>query len=470
MRLLEIINREMEYHKLARYEPGVWHQGILSVANNVELTESPMKLLKKVEGNQVAREESYSISICKQSLLSTYQLSNQYSNPSKNVGCEINAADQSKCKFPAVVVVSISDTLQTPQVQNPDDLNVTVFTGFPEKVSPDLLFASQIFLESYGFNKNEVIWYRHITPLPLERVMLTHEDADTERVMLNCAEKVVSQMYEKSRNELVAVQQDFTFSMRVKLPRSLAKPSDSGPEVISENEEDSVTTADDIESVDVYFRILECSPVLQGRITDKTTIAYLPPDEDQDTGDSASLYGEENTRVRSASNASASDFKYEVDAKPPIRPTALGIGYIIEAVPVSNFKLQSHCIVLPKESAVAHKVYSCQPVWVSSTDKVVVSSPNKKSLSLRDLAVPVVNPEIRGGHGAESVNKPRHLSVAFHYEDSFQLEKYVPLPSLGKEYTSEELTRAYIHPELLFYLYPETLSSTRRYFIDIMVS
>ena len=481
------------------YKPGIWHQGILVAANNDELTNSPMKLLKRVtKVDTHSGEGFYAISLCKQHLLGTYQFHNEYSSPSPDIGCELNAVNQSKCKFPAVVVVSVSDTQQVPDQLEQADLNVDVIAGLPERVSPDVLFASQYFLENYGFNKKEVIWYRHITPLPLDRVMLSACDGHkaTEQLMLTCPGKVVGQIYEKSHNECVTVQQDFNFAMKVTLPHALAESLPhfaSTPIVECDDESSPPSPTDAYCKGEVNFKILECSPVLQGKITEQTTIAFLPPNEEEEEEENfyemneevelrlietsgESLHADDSVltfRGRSESNASASDFRNE-DIKDEIEAIKF-VGsrdnkYIIEAVPISEFKLQSHCVVLPKQSAAPHGIYGCQQVWVSSTIKEIPGSPRKRRSPLRDLIVPLVNLEIKERYTEGTEKEPKHLAMVFLYEDEFQLEKHVPLPSLEKEYSSEDLTRAYIHPELLFYLYPETLSPSRRYFLQIEVS
>ena len=164
---------------------------------------------------------------------------------------------------------------------------------------------------------------------------------------------------------------------------------------------------------------------------------------------------------RSASDASASDLNHEYSTSylNLLTQGSVQEDYIIEAVAPSNFKLLSQYVVIPKESAVKHGIFALQPIMVSLAE----SDSDEPGASISNLTL-----SLGPIPGAEAVDE--HLALAIWYEDEATLQKYVPPPSLGYHYTRESLQLAYIHPHLLFNMFPETLSPTRKFTLHITVS
>ena len=452
-------------------KPGIWRIGILLEASFQEqLKQSPMKVVKPVPYEPDG--SCHAIALCKQSLLNTYEYISEYVSPSKEMGCPISGIDQTGCKFPSVIVSPVSqeninsDNLYSQLQLTSKELEIS--TGLPQPNVPNVLLVSQHFMQSYGFYTKEPVWYRYLSPVLLQSVMIA-PCGPSENLTVTFAEEVIGQVYDKSKKELVIMQQDFEYVFRAKLPPVTTSTKIEG----SEPPLQATHTSPLIEEHVLTFKVLEASPALQGVITESTVIIFVPPDE-QDVGeewhsqDGSQLRRRRSTREealergRASSAASASDFQYEdrmgslYDCLPGSNVTD---DYIIDAVAIGNYKLQSHYIVLPKDSATSHGIFHCQNVWVCATS--VNSGP--KVTKLEDLTLSLVNEQGQGG-------SPRmHLAVVFVYEDEFDLEKYVPPSQLGADYETVDLTRAYIHTELLFHLYPETLSYSRKYKLHIKV-
>lgn len=161
--------------------------------------------------------------------------------------------------------------------------------------------------------------------------------------------------------------------------------------------------------------------------------------------------------LRSLSAFSASsDFKYEESLlNLAEQASSGGADYLIEAVAVSSFKLQSQCVVLPRQTAEKHGIFASQLVLVNGIK--VKDGQQKKQHSLADVVLPLE----KGGRS--------HVAIAVWYEGEQDLEQYVLPLSLGHRYREEELDLAYVHPELLFFLFPETLSPSRRFHLHIQV-
>ena len=425
-------------------EPGIWRIGVLLEASSLEqLKENPMKLIKSVADK--ADSKCQTIALCKQNLLSTYEFITDYTAPTSQAGCLLKAADQSKCKYPSVIIAPVSqekidfqDLYSEIQI-TPKQLEMSI--GLPHPIVPNLLFASQHFMQTYGFFTREQVWYRYLTPVPLERVTLTPCES-SEQLTLLYPEEVVGQLYEQCRQEPVIMQQDFDFIFRAK-------------NLISTEKVDYVLS----------FRVLETTPTLQGVVTEETTIVLLPPNE-QDLGvdwfnrssesRSSRRRSTRDESMRRESVASASDILFEDEEDD--QPRRGYEDYIIEVVAVEDFKLQTHCIVLPKRSSSAHGIFHCQTVWACAVN----SGSATMVTNFDDLTLTLAN--------GEYTDNPRmHSALVFAYDDEFELEQYVPQRRLGVEYESGDLTRAYIHPELLFYLFPETLSYSRTFRLHVKV-
>lgn len=390
------------------------------------------------------------VAMCKQSLLSTYDYINDYTAlpSSSQAGCTLRSIDQSNCKYPSTIVAPISqekvdfEDLYSDLQMSTKELEIS--TGLPQRSIPNLLLASQHFMQSYGFYTREQVWYRYLTPPPLKQVVLTPCETSTH-LTLTHPDEVIGQLYEQCGREPVAMTRGFDYVLRVKLP--------SSHETNSTEKLDHVLT----------FRVLEATPTLQGVVTATTEVVLLPPNEQELESDwllrsSGSQSSRRRSTIRRESAASASDILLEVESEYSELSNSDFEDYVIDVVAMANYKLQSHCVVLPKSSASTHGVFHCQSVWVCSVARDVATM----AMTFDDLTLSLSNdPPLDG---------PRmHSALVFVYEDEFELEQYVPPSRLGVDYEISELTRAYIHPELLFYLYPETLSYSRSYQLRVKV-
>ena len=421
-----------------------------------------MKVIKALPEGKDPDGKCQTIALCKKDLLSTYKHYNDYTTPP---GCVLLSADESQCKYPSVVISPTSKVafnlreLYSELQINPNELELT--TGLPQPLVPDVLLVSQLFMQTYGFYRKEQVWYRQITLAPLERVILT-PCGTAEQLAMAFPAEVIGQLYQLCKQEIVTMQQDFDYILRAKLPPVTTAQAKSS--------EQSESSAEQQEHV-LAFRVLEATPILQGVVTESTTIVLLPPDE-QDVETSWFPHSEDRlSRRRSTrdegmgprreSAASASDIQLdEEDAFYIGLPNSEFEDYIIEAVAISDYRLRSHCIVLPKQSASAHGVFHCQTVWVCAAPSQGITI----GTNFDDLTLPLANEGLSNGD-------PRlHPALVFVYDDEFELEQYVPPNRLGAEYEAVDLTCAYVHPELLFFLYPETLSFSRRYQMLVKVS
>lgn len=426
-------------------QPSVWRVGILLEASCLpQLRNNPMKLISPVVAPGGGHHGGV-VAVCKQGLLNTYQYVNEYITPNQN-GCLLHAVDHTSCQFPAVLAAPLSDQLvdfeEVFKQLSVDILDVQVATGFPQPTEPTIILASQHFMECYGFFTREPIWFRWYNPATLDDVMLVPVGPHSQRVLTQ-ARNVVSQLYKKIENESIVMQQGFKFIFRTELN------FESGSEATNSTQEAVLN-----------FQILECSPVLQGRVTKDTVITLLPPSnilalENQMSRRRRST--REDGRVHAESAASASDLGLLKERNSGTE------GYVIEATSVASFKLQSQYVVLPKETAIKQGIYHCQNVMIEAAG---IANKRSSVSSLSDVTVPI----FVSNDGDKEPGKRTHMAIALLYEDECELEHYVPPVSLGMDYDTTTLTVAYIHPQLLFFLFPETLSLSARYHLLIKVS
>lgn len=425
---------------------GIWRVGILLEASCLsQLRNSPMKLITPVTAVDPQDVENASspsqgvVALCKQSLLGTYRYANEYITPNQ-VGCQLHAANHKACHFPAVLVASLSDkqvdfdeVFQQLNIQMQD---INVVTGFPHASEPTIILASQHFMECYGFFTREPVWFRSFSPATLDQIILAPVGPSADLVLANSSH-VITQLFCKAEEESVIMQQGFKFVFR----------TDSSSEVPA------------LQNVVLNFHVLECVPILQGKIVKATTVTFLP------SLSTTSCIGQLSRRRRSTreerkghgeSAASASDLEFlnEEDVATE--------GYVIEVVSMGSFKLQSQYIVLPKETAIRHGIFHCQNVLLEAEE---VNNRSHIS-SLSELTVPL----FIDNEGDKAPAKRTHMAIALLYEDEFELEHYISPPSLGMEYDTAALTLAYIHPQLLFFLFPETLSYSLHYYLRVKVS
>ena len=424
-------------------QSGIWRVGMLLEASYLpQLRNNPMKLIKPVSA-VVSAEDSAGcqvVAVCKQGLLQTYQYVNEYVTPNPS-GCLLHSVESSACKYPAVLVASLADQLldfedifQQLNINNLKELHVS--TGFSQTSEPTIILASQHFMECYGFFTREPVWFRWFNPSLLTQVMLCPTGPMAQHVIAE-ASQVIGQLYDKAEKEPVIMQQNFKFVFRASLTFD--------------------PTAGRTHEAVLSFQVLECSPVLQGRVTRETVFTFLPPPivtprENELTRSRRSTREEGKSHLESA--ASASSLGEEESERDE---------YVIEVVSVASFKLQSQYIVLPKETAKKHGIHHCQNVMIEAAPQK--TGKKRATPTLSDVTVPLC---ITDGCG-HPLGKQSHMVIAFLYEDEFELERYIPPSSLGLDYDTSALTLAYIHPQLLFFLFPETLSPTLCYYLRVKV-
>jgi hypothetical protein len=385
------------------------------------------------------------VAVCKQGLLNTYQYVNEYITPSQT-GCLLQAVDHTACGFPAVLAAPLSDQQvdfeDVLKQLGVDLLDVQVTAGFPQATEPTIILASQHFMECYGFFTREPIWFRCYNPATLDSVLLVPIGPLSQQVLAQAAD-VLTQLYRKAEVESIIMQQGFKFMFRAQLT------SAAHPEQASSSQEAVLN-----------LKVLECSPVMQGKITRDTLITILPPSSIMPLDNQLSRRRRsirEEGRGHADSAAAASDLMI-LD-----KGSSGTEDYVIEAASVASYKLQSQYVVLPKETAIKHGIYHCQNVWVEAAD---VSSKRPSTFDLSNITVPL----FVGNDGEGTANTRSHMAIAFLYEDECELEHYIPPTSLGADYDTTSLTLAYIHPQLLFFLFPETLSKSAHYHLLIKVS
>lgn len=401
-----------------------WRLGVLVRAEGVSLLESnPMQLVRVVESSSTSADTkaptvnpvAYCVSVCRQASLGTFRFSNEYGS-GQNVGDNIGSVEPSLLRFPTAISLSARDLSHHNLPDSLSDLQIAdVHTGLQQPQSPDKLLASSALIHSLRCFDRESVWYRPSTlPIPLERVVLA---------MLcdlgSCEEarNVVSRIYELSRGAPVVLHQDFDFTVGFE------------------------------DGLPIQVNILETFPTLQGSVSaSKTTIAVLPTDSlPPSLDDSLEL----RPRAESASN---------FDLEGP----ALTGDYKIEAITLNNFPLQNHFVILPKDGAGRYNIQHCQSVWISPSSPQHVKLSKKKSVIQLDSS--------GGGGGGEERERVRtHMAIALLYEDTQQLERYLPPREFGQRHLSAGLGRAYVHPELLYFLYPETISPSRVFNMSIRV-
>ena len=500
------------------YKAGIWRAAVILEASFLpEFEEDPLKVLKPIARSAMTAEArsvaNQAVAVCKLGQLDTYDFVNEYSTPPAGFGCALHGTTPSNCRYPNTIVCASGEV-----VVNFDDVfkqvgctfqDVQLMFGLPTAVMPDVLLVSSHFLEFYGFVHQEVVWFRHFTPVPLSEVIVTPisvSPASRGLDLLTDLEEIIGKLYDKAQATTTLLQQDFNFVFR--FCREDPPTDDKEDELESTlkaagNNNDSKEDEEDEEedllsnpfspvtrpttSFTVKLGVLETSPVLQGSITAQTRIIVIPSsmyerDRFERSG-SFTIYRsckKGGERIRSNSAVSASDFRYE---ERYISLSTEPGDYTVEAVAVSNLKLQSQYIVLPKEEATKHGIFHCQNVWVSAASSS--SSSSSESVQSRrlqsahvsylaGLTVPLSNDDsaaagkettAEGGAAGERM----HIALALLYDNPSDLERYTLPPRLGHQYSTQSLKIAYIHPELLFYLFPETLSPSRKYTLTVKV-
>ena len=347
----------------------------------------------------------YCLAVCRQTSLGTFRFSNEYASV-QNVGDNVTSVDATKLHFPTVVKLAAVDHAPNPLA--PVQVE-EVHIGLVHPRRPDILLTSASLIHSLNCFDREPVWYRpSTTPTELERVVIGVEFGENREE----AWRVVSRLYQLSKAGPLILQQDFDFTIGF----------DTGSKV--------------------QVNILETSPTMQGVVSDRTTISVL-----HNVPSSLEYLDsyEERPRAQSASN-------FDLEG-PPVKGD-----YIIDAITIKNFPLQNHFVLLPTETAHQYNIQHCQSIWVSPA-----SSPLRGGVSRRKQSV------IPLDVGDDSCVAHMHMAIALLYEDTEQLEKYLPPRSFGQRHLFASLRLAYIHPELLYFLFPETISPSRSFRISVKV-
>lgn len=455
----------------------LWRLGMLVVdaENNFqELRHHPLRLLAWF--TPPSQPGGTALAVGKLSLLDTFDHVHEYE---AKKGVPLRAGSTQKCRYPHMAVVPFKDMgngkeapLMTLDLQSSD---LDRHTGLTRPTSPAILVASKTFLTSYGFSSSELVWVQVFVPLPLERVILSTQPGRGGLALTpDLVHQAMQHLFQRMREGPVLVRQDMTFSF-------------PAPFFLGKSEKQRHEMAE--------FTVLECSPVMQGQLTERTEVAVLPQEkaeeeedrdeeeeevvtEEVDTGlfpsfppslhrksciSSLSSSEEMNpeagildsceSKPRSGSvisNRSASDFRNEEEMPDPF----------LEVVSHEDIKLRKHYIILPKSFAVEYELFQYQTVLLVAQETRQDGPGGLASLVLSTRRKKDGDERAEGSHGA----------IVLWYDGQAELERYVPPPCLGYSYEREALQAAYVHPFLLYSLFHETLSPTRKYFISIKVS
>lgn len=434
----------------------VWQLGVLVENTKLEnsfhdLRSNPMRLLAWFSPPPPPRasRDGAALAMCKLSLFNTFDNVHEYQ---AKKGVPLRAASTVQCRYPHVTLATycyMTSGRETVLMNlDSDSHSLEPNTGLSTPTTPTILVASQSFLVTHGYSHMEVVWVQLFSPLPLERVILSgRQSSETALLTPSLAGQAMQYLAHLVEQKVVLVRQDTYFSL-------------PGLYSASGSEEKKHVTLD--------LSILECHPVLQGRLTIETEMVVLPQGEGAEVAlhslampmtssselcqDSSVEESWEESKSRSESalsNCSASDFRNEEEL--PSDPS-------LEVATHPGIKLHKHYIVVPKTFAKEHELFQYQ--------NVLLVAESRQSAGTAGLADVVLSTRARRDGGAEG----SHAAVMIWYDGQSELERYLPPPYPGYMYEQEALQCAYVHPHLLYSVFHETLSPTRRYFISVKVS
>ena len=440
----------------AEVSDGLWRLGILVENTKLEnsfqdLRSNPMRLLAWFTAPPPGPASGgAALAMCKLSVFETFDNVHEYQ---AKKGVSLRAASVRQCRYPHVTLAAhncMTSGRETVLMNlDLDSQSLEQNTGLCTPTTPSILVASQEFLDTHGYSHMEAVWVQLFSPLPLERVILSGRQRSEETVALtpSSAGQAMQYLAQLVERETVVFRQDTHFSL-------------PGLFSVSGSEERKHSTME--------LSILECHPVLQGRVTKETEIVVVPQEEEevlhQKTqslttpitssgefcqGSSVEESWETRSRSESAlSNCSASDFRNEDEL--PSDPC-------LEVATCPGIKLHKHYVIVPETFAKEHDLYQYQTVLLVAEKRGGVAA------GLSDV---VLSTRPRRDGRAEGSN----AAVMMWYDGQTELERYLPTPHPGYRYEQEALQCAYVHPHLLYSLFHETLSPTRRYYISIKVS
>ena len=450
-------------------DEGLWRLAIIVDVAKLEtrftdIDSNPMRLLAwftpPLPSGQ--GEDGTALAMCKLSVFDTFDNVHEYQ---AKKGVQLRAASHAQCRYPHVTMAAYlcMGTARETVLMNFDSQSLSRNTGLSQPATPTILVASEAFLVSHGYAHMEQVWVCLQSPLPLERVIVSGGQRATP-LTPSLVLPVIQQLATLVAHETVIFRQDTPFFL-------------PGPFVLTGSEEERRHGT-------VEMCVLECSPVLQGQLTSETEVVVLPREEtsEEEEGEGGEGEGSEsspslNTRSKSrqslsmsftssgeagmeeswetksrsasvVSNCSASDFRNEEEMNSD--PT-------LEVASHAHIKLHRHYVIVPKSFALDHELFQYQGV-------LLVADRYSPRTGLADL---VLSTRARGEglHGTGG----SHAAILLWFDGQAELERYLPPPYPGYLFEDEALQCAYVHPHLLYTLFPETLSPSRRYRISLKV-
>ena len=433
-----------------------------------ELRHHPLRLLAwfsppppRVEGRSTV------LAVGKLSTLGTFDHVHDYE---AKKGVPLKSTDSQRWQFRHVATVSFNDMGSGREAAlvtlNLQARALERHTGLTRAISPSLLVASRAFLEAYGFSNMELVWVQLETALPLSHIILGPRPARGGLPLTaDLIEQTMQRLFERMQEGAIFFRQDATFS----LPATFTLKS-------GEQRHETVE-----------FVVLECSPVLQGQLTENTEVAVVPQEEDgedegeeeeeeeevvslhlprrlpflsQTSSEEAELLASCETKQRSSSvlsAQSASDFRNEEEVVEPC----------LEVVSVPHLHLHRHYVLLPRTFAESHELFQFQTVLLVAEQEETGDDGRRTTLAGSTGLESLVFSTNRKLDGREVVGT--HHAIVLWFDGQTELEKYVLPSSLGAVFEEKALEVGYVHPFLLYALFHETLSPHRRYFISIKV-
>ena len=399
---------------------------------------------------------SSAISICKQNVLGTYDTINDYMR--ENGVLKSSSID--KCRFPQVVTVPVDCESAEEVARDPLPSAAEVSQRSHQIPVSLYLSVSREFLEVYSFFDSELVWFRPTQPYPLDKVALvpTRSTAQctTEHLL-----QFVTQLYAKVRASppcpvIVHTSFDYYHSFVADAETNVDNDSAMGVNHI------------------MTFHVMETLPHRQGSITEKTKVTLLPPykptnspqpsllkplslkakrrrysrtHEIEDSGSG----GDTEVMLHRIKSNSASELEQTPDV------SLCDNVFNIPVVTVADFKLLPHFIVMPKDLATTSSIFPYQHVIVTAVKKSYPMDVEDLADVVLPLTIPTQNAQSPDSSTEEDDRS--HYAIAVPYDGMAELERYVPRPSHNWDHGRGE--SAFVHPEMLFFLYPETLAVSR---------
>ena len=430
-----------------REEDGLWRLAIMVDGSSdqlsfVEVRSKPMRLQAWFPPSPPPPRpgDGTALAVAKISLLDTFDNVHEYQTKK---GVQLRAASSARRRYPHVTLASyrsMGDSEELVLMNLPD---MERHTGLSRATSPAILVASSSFLASQGYCHLELVWVQVVRPLRLERVVLSGGAGGTTPLTPSLIGDAMQELSKLLEGETIVLRQGTTFSLPGRFSRS-----EAGEEERQHGE--------------VELSVLETSPVMQGQLTRETEVVVVPQAEGdapslqsarslhQPGGGASALEESGETRSLTSSNCSASDFRNEDEEEedPTSDPS-------LELLTHPDLKLHRNHVLVPKQFAEQHELLQYQ---------MVVLEPVGLPLS-GGVADMVISTRAPGEEGGGS-----HAAILVWYNGQAELERYLSPPYPGYTYPEAVLRCSFAHPHLLYAIFHETLSPSRRFLITIKVS